>query len=243
MEQIKKFYLNMYNSCCGHIENPSNQNIIIENPSKNIVVEKTSIKYVCSLGTYCQSAQIIKDLNLRSGAFPFDWVFSNPSIIRSCLKDDFTTFLDKTHYIDIQDKWNNNQCGHYIYGPNFFNHKDPRHDIDYNYYVRCVERFRNILKAEESKLFMIIYNNLHNLTQDMKNDILELNDHLSKKTTNYKILVININHASNQMYNFTSESNVDFLEVYLFSHTNGVYFENVIDNIFIRKVIKEKYDL
>ena len=52
-----------------------------------------SINYVCSLGSLCQSASIIKENNLRLCSYPFDWVFSNNNIVLECIEEDFTPFL------------------------------------------------------------------------------------------------------------------------------------------------------
>ena len=54
------------------------------------------IKYVCSLGSLCHSAQILKNNNLKRCSYPFDWIFSSPNMVIDCISDDFKKFLDKS---------------------------------------------------------------------------------------------------------------------------------------------------
>jgi hypothetical protein len=113
------------------------------------------INYTCSLGSLCHSSQILKRNKLKLYSYPFDWIFSHSDIITHCLEDDFNTFLDKSYYINIS----NSQCGHSKYNNNvLFNHHNPLINIDhYNYYVRCVDRFKNLLQKQEHKLFIMIF--------------------------------------------------------------------------------------
>lgn len=61
------------------------------------------INYVCSLGKMCHSATLIKRNNFKFCSFPFDWVFSSPKVVISCLKDRFKSFLDKSNYIYLDN--------------------------------------------------------------------------------------------------------------------------------------------
>ena len=53
------------------------------------------INHVCSLGTHCQSSDLIKDLHLKQESYPFDWIFSSPVMVINTLKDDFSQFLNR----------------------------------------------------------------------------------------------------------------------------------------------------
>ena len=47
-----------------------------------------------------------------------------------------------------------------------FNHHNPlNNENDYNYYIRCVNRFRELLQNEELKLFIIIFVNMENVDE------------------------------------------------------------------------------
>ena len=198
------------------------------------------IKYVCSLGSLCQSSQILKNNNLKKCSYPFDWIFSNCNNIIHCLKDDFKIFLDKSYYFTISDKI----CGHSYYHKQMFKHHNPLiNEADYNYYVRCVNRFKNLLQYKEKKLFVMIFINMENLEEHLKNDIINFNNEFSKYTTNYTLLVIfHIKNKENIYHNFTHNDNIDFLEIHTISESNGIEFINKTDNIYLNILIKSHYN-
>eukprot|EP00435_Cladocopium_sp_Y103_P056187 s2531_g18.t2 len=73
-------------------------------------------------------------------AMPFDWTFSSPAMVRDCLDDDFRAFLDPrepsqvaaVHSALLQVQVQ-----------------------DFDYFKRCVERFRNAARAPGRKLFVV----------------------------------------------------------------------------------------
>jgi hypothetical protein len=201
------------------------------------------INYTCSLGGMCHSSQILKRNNLKLCSYPFDWIFSNCDNIIHCIEDNFNIFLDKSYYQDIHTKWNNNQCGHKYYNVNMFNHFDPRNEKDYNYYVRCVDRFKNLLQKQEHKLFTMIFINIDNVEKNIINNIIDFNNKFSKYTYNYTLLVIF--HIPNKQQNhhiFTYNDNIHFLELHTLSGSGGVEFGNNNDNIYLDNIIKSKYN-
>ena len=165
------------------------------------------IKHVCSLGTLCHSSQFLKNNNLKKLSYPFDWIFSNCNIIIQCLEDDFNIFLDKSYYIEISNK----KCGHSHYHREMFNHHNPlNNENDYNYYIRCVNRFKQLLQYEEHKLFIIMFLNLDNYYEEtQKKQIINFNNKFSKYTKNYRLLTIF--HIKNKEINhhiFTHNDNI-----------------------------------
>ena len=108
------------------------------------------INYTCSLGSLCHSAQILKRNEYKLCSYPFDWIFLNYYNILDCIQDNFNIFLDKSYYINISES----KCGHLKYHDCMFNHHNPLINIDhYNYYKRCVDRFK-ILLQKMSKLLL-----------------------------------------------------------------------------------------
>ena len=83
------------------------------------------IKYTCSFGPFYHSNQILNRLNIKSGSYPFDLIYTTKDNILDCIKDNFRSFLDKSNYIDNNDK-------------PFDCHNTLRRKCDYNYYVNCV---------------------------------------------------------------------------------------------------------
>ena len=169
------------------------------------------INYACSLGTLCHGAQILKQNNLKFCSYPFDWIYSNCDNIIHCIEDDFKIFLDKSYYISISTK----SCGHSRYNVQLFNHHNPLDDInDYNYYVRCVDRFKKMRQCEGHKLFVIIFIGLPNIETVDKNYIIEFNRKFSQHTTNYTLLVIfHIINKQKNRHTFTYNDNIHFLEL------------------------------
>ena len=199
------------------------------------------INYVCSFGSLCQSAEILKQNNLKLCSYPFDWIFSSYTNIMHCIEDDFKVFLDKSYYINISQS----RCGHSKYHNRMFNHKNPLINIDdYNYYVRCVDRFREMLKKQEPKMFVMIFINTEtNSNSDIfKRNIIDFNNKLSNYTSNYTLLVI-INYPNKQINHhvFTYTDNIHFLELYSLSHSGGSSFHNNNDNIYLNNIIKSNY--
>jgi hypothetical protein len=173
-------------------------------------------------------------------SYPFDWIFSSCDIIIHCIEDDFKTFLDKQYYIDISES----KCGHSKYNNCMFNHQNPLTNIDhYNYYGRCVNRFKDLLKKQEHKLFIMISVNMNNIDENIKNNIIDFNNKFSKYTSNYTLLVIF--HIPNKQQNhhiFTYNDNIHFLELHTLSVSGGVEFNDNNDNIYLDNIIKSTYN-
>lgn len=200
----------------------------------------SEINYVCSLGPLCHSSEIFKRNKYKLCSYPFDWIYSNCDNIIDIIDDDFKIFLDKSYYIDISHY----RCGHSkYYNPMFWHHNPLININDYDYFVRCVNRFRSLLKKQEHKLFNMIFVNMENINNDIINNIIDFNNKFSKYTTNYTLLVIL--HLSNKQQNdhkFTYNDNIHFLELHTLSTSCGVKFGNNNDNIYLDNIIKSKYN-
>lgn len=213
------------------------------------------INYTCSLGSLCQTAEVLKRSKLKLCSYPFDWVFSDCNIILDCLENDFKKFLDKSYYIDVQHKFNERQCGHSFYHEDFFFHKNPRNEYDYEYYVRCVQRFRDLLSKNEKKLFIAMIvpdatqhpKSIYEIIQDdnvvlnVKNQFIEFDEKFKKYTKNYSFLVV-FNLVKNEnSYILNKENNLDFLELHTTSKSNGVKFIDEKDNVYLDEIINKHY--
>jgi hypothetical protein len=197
------------------------------------------IAHVCSLGPFCHSSYLLKDTGLKRCSYPFDWIFSNHNNVIHCLENDFNIFLDKSYYNSLSEK----QCGHSYYHKEMFFHRNPLdNEDDYNYYVRCVNRFKQLIECEEQKLFIMVFINMDNIEEKLKNDIIGFNTKFSKYTKNYRLLVIfHIKNKQSNHHVFTSNDNIDFLELHTISHSNGKKFMNRYDNLFLNQIINEQY--
>jgi hypothetical protein len=191
------------------------------------LVHGRPVSHLVSLGTFCLPTLIQQDNGLRSYSLPFDWIFSTPQMVCDCLADDFATFLDPRHYRSIQDPKRNDPTSevaadHILYREKYginglFAHRDPSRDSDHLYYVRCVNRFRRILRSRDSKLFWIIGRAQH----DLPNQFPLLLESLSRVALNFELLgielldptekglssIVPINrHGSHALYRFIPSS-------------------------------------
>ena len=208
----------------------------------------TEFKYACSLGNYCFSAALLNMIKARDRALPFDWLFTTPKATTEILKNDFQNFLDPKYYVDIHDvapAHGGRQAGHSLYHKNFFNHKNPREKVDYDYYVRCVDRFREFIKIEDKKLFICSYKNLENKMDDsLMSDIFELNKVLSEITQNYHLLChINYPNSKDLKHEITEMGNVTFFELYTKQDNHGLGYGNDEDNEIFFKIFNELFKL
>ena len=139
---------------------------------------------VFSLGYRCSSAGILKLLNFKTESYPFDWLVSRLHVVRKCIEDDFKEFLNLERYIaadtNITEMVNGKLtriCDEHIIYHNLYtpadvierkdkytyayhlalNHKNLFIKEDYEYYTRCVERFRNLLSSEDHKMYLHIH--------------------------------------------------------------------------------------
>lgn len=218
---------------------------------------KTKIHHTCSLGSRCHSTQLLKRNAWKEASYPFDWIMSNHKSNIHCIENDFKLFLDKSQYVDITST----QCGHRYYDAKMFYHHNPlRYKDDYNYYCRCIKRFKDLLQLSEHKLFIMIFvNGEYNSHLDsFPKEIVEFNTRFSKHTSNYTLLVI-IHHPNKQQnsHTFTTYKNNDIdskketddnnnsihlLELHTLSVSNGVEFVNKNDNVYLDNILKMHYN-
>jgi len=131
-------------------------------------------KYI-SLGYRCSSAGILKEMGFKTESYPFDWCVSRLWVIHDCIQNNFTEFLRVSNYKKVNtftfqhfqttlptdyicdenavtnDYYNPIAGGCYTPINTYqFQLLMNHHNIidnteDFEYYVRCVERLRNIL--------------------------------------------------------------------------------------------------
>ena len=202
----------------------------------------------CSLGSLCHSAQLLKINELKKASYPFDWIFSSLPMVEHCIKDDFKTFLDKTQYIDYttNSKLKETQCEHRFYGKMLgnqehniiFNHHNPlSNESDYAYFERCVNRFRDLVKSNEYKGFVLFDTNddFENNTKKYYNFSDFLNEHKIK----HKLFVINNKVSGYQDYEWVIANNLRLIRLQTNSSTNGLVFNDKIDEDYLNKLIEK----
>ena len=161
-------------------------------------MQKINIDHVISLGSFCHVGQFLKDNNLKNCSYPFDWVHSNAHMVKSCIDNNFEKLLNKEMYIDnINNPNDKNKCGHLFYHKSMFEHHNPRNKKDYEYLVRCIDRFRDVLTGNihyEKILFIILLtknNSGNNKSIEDYSIFLRLKNILTSYLPNSILIIIN----------------------------------------------------
>lgn len=201
----------------------------------------------CSLGMLCHTAQILKKHNKKHCSYPFDWIFTTPKMVTSCLRDNFACFLDKSQYVDppyVCPYGTEEKCGHKTYHEELFNHRDPRKQHNYDYYVRCVNRFRDLLASHRPKKFYIMTKD--NYEDDahidaFKKDVIELTEELAKHTKDFQVIAIYHKAKQNEYFYecWNIIPNLNLAIVNTRSPTLGVRFKNPEDDSYFESIMLE----
>lgn len=199
-------------------------------------------------------------IHVKKVSYPFDWIWTDDTIIVDMIEDDFAKLLDKSYYVEPVHKFSERMCGHTYYHEDLFFHKDPRNEEDHQYYHRCVDRFKEMVKSPEEKLFIMMFSpfvtkypiDLHEMIErgDDKSLIIErmkqkgrnVMNALEKITNNHKLCVVmNFGDNERQTFKMEHEGRIDFLELNTLSHSNGVTFIDNADNLYFSGLMCEHY--
>jgi hypothetical protein len=158
-----------------------------------------------------------------------------------CLNDNFKEFLRKDNFIS----YNNNEkiCGHKIYHKKMFNHHNPlKKPEDYEYFKRCINRFKKLLTKKDPKLFFLFLSNRDEVELEVLGELIQLDNKLKLKTENYKIIVIyHLSNEDNQKYDISSMGNIDIIELNTKSKCKGTQFKLDEDNLFMKNLLFSLY--
>ena len=105
-----------------------------------------------SIGPLCTGAQTLKDIGARRAAYPFDWIFSDLTLVQHCIEDKFVTFLNRDLIIRMgvgsTHTWyssdNNDRP--------MFNHHDLTQDDVHAAFSRRAERFMEVYSGEDGAM-------------------------------------------------------------------------------------------
>lgn len=208
-----------------------------------------TINYICSLGTICHTASCIKEKNMKKCSYPFDWIFSNPEMIIDCINDDFVKFLDRSlHMASVRYPSNTkDKSGHKIYGGHIFNHHYILEDTQYEYFVRCVNRFRELTKINDNKLFIISYiNQEQDITKKIQKQLNDLYTTLQKITNNFDLLVVWHTVGTELKSNVIEDkelNNLKYINITTINKSSGRNIKDKKENEFYKKCIFDLYNL
>ena len=205
-----------------------------------------TINYICSLGTLCHTASWIKQMQMKKCSFPFDWIYSNINMIIDIIDDDFKIFLDRNNHIPGKRETDGKRMsGHKVYGERIFNHHYLLDDDTYNYFVRCVKRFRLLTKKKENKLFIVSFlNRTEKISkEELESDIMNLYKKLESITTNFNLLVVYHRNGHNMRSEIVEiNENIKMIEIFTQEISNGTDIKNEVENKFYNDCIFKLYD-
>lgn len=206
---------------------------------------------ICSIGSFCQSSKLLQQLELKEESYPFDWLLSNHKMVKHCIEDDFRTFLDKSQYTFIPTSaYTHKVCGHKYYstivdftnenvpGAVFMHHDLAQDEKDYEYFVRCVDRFRELIKSDEHKVFIYFSRNRpHSENESALIEFLEFMEFLDEHVTNYNVIFIQ--HSIGTLtHSIVSLNRLKFINLSA-SRSNGLQFIEDAHNVYLEELIKD----
>lgn len=151
------------------------------------------VSHIVSLGPFCLPSIILQNNGIKKYSLPFDWIFSMPHLVVDCLADDFDVFLDRRYYASISHSRKDPGAEHSFYRDRYgitelFAHRDPTREEDYQYFVRCANRFRRLLRNSDAKVFFAVGRPAHDFASTFRT----LLDALNRVTTNFVLLCVEV---------------------------------------------------
>jgi len=220
-----------------------------------------NITYTVGLGTFCMTSNMFKSLNKKMFSCPFDWILSDIDMVTDCIEDKFYKLMNKDNYEEIILEGNkfvhhkaypqyiNTKKGQKLY-TRFIHHNPLLKEDHYNYFTRCVDRFKKVMDSEKKKLFLCIDNKIP-LNVNIEKYI-NLDNCIGNNTTNYMLIVILIHPRSCYKSNIKffrknvgrikinhKTDNMIIYDLYAMSFCkNGLNFSNDKDNQNIKDIIE-----
>lgn len=217
-----------------------NYSDILSDDTGRLINGKT-VEHIISLGSNCQTSSILKKHGLKSESYPFDWLFNSPRALMHSINDDFEKFLDISYYQSLEPYEGGYRAEHLFYKntygvDSYFAHRDPNNPNDHQFFVRCVDRFRETIKSSRAKLFVIISGNHHDLIKSF-DDIYEWTAQLPYAN----ILAIQLRDPVDGrcLKKVRSKSHGDLYEFSPRSAEAGLGFPDLLDDLTVLKLICE----
>lgn len=193
---------------------------------------------VISLGFSCLVSYQLKEMGLKKASYPFDWIFSNEKVVIDCLENNFKNFLNRDCFIDYPSD-NTKKClGHKLYDFKMFNHHNPRDfQEDFDYFKRCIERFKTALIDNKPKLY------IQSTFKEIDiNDVIELKNALSKKTSNFTFIFFRMKKLENRKIETIYKDNLIIIDLDILGEIkSGIKFSNKKDENLYRESILKYY--
>jgi hypothetical protein len=153
------------------------------------------VSHIVSIGTHCATAQFLKLAGVKKYSGPFDWIFSNLSMVADCLENDFEDFLNREYYVPVLPD-QKGFADHSLYKARYgigsiFNHSNPLLPEVYEYTVRCVKRFRRMLTSDGRKVLFCLSDR-----RDTEGQFTRLHQHLDERYSGCELFIVKVEAPS-----------------------------------------------
>jgi len=199
-----------------------------------------TINYVIPFGSQCFSAYYLKLNGLKLTSYPFDWIFSSPYVIFKILNDQFKEFLNKNNYVIQNTESDKNSHSLYVPDLSMFNHRNPMRIDDYLYYIRCINRFYDVLKKNGKKLFFMT--SLNNEINNELENLMYLKCELDEICDDFIFVCFFQKSIGSQSREIYQDGNMIIVQVFTFEDADGVVFKNNNDTKFFKNIMDELFD-
>lgn len=209
----------------------------------------SSLMPVVGLGTLCLTSQTLKQMGLKKSSMPFDWIFSSPEMVEHAIRDDFKEFLDRGNLksvpVELRPERHLYRADNIFYRDNYgikyiFNHHDPDwNDDDYNYFCRCVDRFRATRNGTERVLFLLFQHSFGKPDESQFPTYFSIAQLLKP----HALLCVEAFHLGGDQPRYEAVTRVANLEIGRFGYAsscNGLTFGSFADFDAITKVIEHR---
>lgn len=177
-----------------------------------------------SLGSSCCPGLTMRELNIKSETYAFDWVRGNNKIIYDILlngKQKFLSFdsIDDSFYMNemFQSKFKNNTPSNIKinnYGQYFTHYKQKNLNELQETFSRYIDRFFDLFKLNQKVLFIQSHEDyiLHKKSRDRRIEfyeyLMKINDLINNKYPDFNFDIINID-IDNQHKNYKNIINLN----------------------------------
>lgn len=147
-------------------------------------------QHIVSLGNKCGTSMVLRRLRMRPKSYPFDYIPTNPELIKKYLEDDSNMFPEYGKDRNNDYVW----FGHWELEP------EPEYENTKETFNRRMKRFKDLLKSNESILFVYtseadISNEMFSRDRDNFPDLIRLRDFFESEygNDNFHIVAVHIN--------------------------------------------------
>lgn len=216
-------------------------------PNQKVGCELPAHFSAFSLGDFCHSAQLLKELTLRQKTGPLDWIFTQIHATTHMIKDRFTVFLEQKNCVPVPDeeKTDVHSCvaDNIYYKEQFgvrfmFNHHNLNLTKDLALFEQGKQDLMNAVGSDAPTLLLLLSHKRYSF-DSIEPLALEFN----QIGTNNVLLVINLKRVSsnNQTPSVQVEHRQD-LNSYLAifettSSSTGLEFGDALDNVRLKRFV------